>query len=96
MSGHASDMATVRNKTNKPLRVHIASGKVLHLGPRNEGRISDHDLDHRGVRVLVDAGELEIVGGGPRQPEDKPGSVTGHEETHGHHPDTSLHRRGDR
>lgn len=89
-------MATVRNKTNKPLRVHIASGKVLHLGPRKEGQVSDHDLDHRGVTVLVEAGELEIVGGGDKQSGAKPGTDGGHEETHGHHPDTSLHRRGDR
>ncbi len=89
-------MATVRNKTNRPLRVHIASDKVLHLGPRKEGKISDNDLDHRGVKVLVEAGELEILGGGTQHPEASPGTAGGHEETHGHHPDTSLHRRGDR
>ncbi len=89
-------MATVRNKTNKPLRVHIASGKVLHLGPRKEGKVSDHDLDHRGVTHLVESGELEILGDGAQQPGAKPGSAEGHEEIQGHHPDTSLHRRGDR
>ncbi len=90
------DMATVRNKTHKPLRVHLAGDKVLHLGPLKEGRISDHDLDERGVKVLVEAGELEILDKGGRRPDAASGSVSGHEETHGHHPDTSLHRRGDR
>lgn len=89
-------MATVRNKTSKPLRVHISAGKILHLGPNKEGQISDHDRDHRGVRVLVEAGDLEILGETSRQPDGKPDSVSDHEETHGYHPDTSLHRRGDR
>ena len=89
-------MATVRNKTHKPLRVHLGSGKVLHLGPNREGQISDHDLDHRGVQVLLEAGEIEILGESARQHGAGSGPAAGHEETHGHHPDTSLHRRGDR
>lgn len=90
------DMATVRNTTNRPLRVHLSSNKVLHLGPRKEGKISDHDLDHRGVKVLVEAKELEILDDGAGQTGSGPGRVSGQEETHGHHPGTSLHRRGDR
>ncbi len=89
-------MATVRNKTNRPLRVHVRSNKVLHLGPRKEGKVSDHDLDQRGVKVLVEAGELEIVDDGGRPGGVNPDGAGPHEETHGHHPDTSLRRRGDR
>ena len=89
-------MATVRNKTHRPLKVHLGSGKVLHLGPAKEGQISDHDLDHRGVKTLVEAGEIEILGGGAQQHEAGSSPAAGQAETHGHHPDTSLHRRGDR
>ena len=67
-------MATVLNKTNRPLRVHLGSNKVLHLGPRKEGRISDHDLDHRGVKVLVEAEELEILGDSANTSGVNPGS----------------------
>lgn len=89
-------MATVRNKTTRPLKVHISKDKVLHLGPRMEGKIADHDLDHRGVEVLVEAGELEIVGRGEQGPEAAHDDSDSHEDSRGHHPDISVPHRGDR
>ena len=88
-------MKTVRNKTHRPLRVHLSRGKTLHLGPLKEGQISVHDVDASGVQRLVEAGELEIVGEG-QQVADAAAAPAGHANTHGHHPDTSVPKRGDR
>lgn len=89
-------MKTVRNKTPRPLRVRLSRGKTLHLGPLKEGQISFQDVEAGGVQRLVEAGQLEILGEG----EQAAGSTTparpGHANTHGHHPATSVQKRGDR
>src|SRR5438309_590480 len=36
-------------------------GKTLPLGPRISGQISAHDIDHPGLKKLVDAGAIEIL-----------------------------------
>lgn len=89
-------MKSVLNKTHRPLRVHLAGGKVLHLGPGKEGQISDHDEDHPGVVKLIEAKELEIVADGAGQGGAHGGGGAVHAETHGHHPGTSSRQRGDR
>ncbi|MGH7894534.1 MAG: hypothetical protein ACREQL_07690 [Candidatus Binatia bacterium] len=58
-------MKTLRNKTHRPLSVPLPRGKTLHLGPGKTGQISSNDVDHPGLKKLVDAGEIEIVGDGP-------------------------------
>lgn len=89
-------MKTVRNKTHRPLRVNLSRGKTLHLGPLKEGQINVHDVDASGVKRLVEAGELEIVGDGAKGPETAAPPAPGHAVTHGHHPGTSVPKRGDR
>ena len=89
-------MKTVRNKTHRPLRVHLSRGKTLHLGPLKEGQISVHDVDAGGVQRLLEAGELEIVGEGQQAAEAGAPAAAGHADTHGHHPATSVPKRGDR
>lgn len=89
-------MKTVRNKTNRPLRVSLSRGKTLHLGPRREGQISAHDVDAEGVKRRLEAGELEILGEGPHAPAAAGRSSGAHADTHGHHPDVSVPKRGDR
>lgn len=89
-------MKTVRNKTNRPLRVSLSRGKTLHLGPRMQGQISGHDVDAEGVKRRVEAGELEILGEGTQAPGAGGRAGRGHADTHGHHPDTSVPKRGDR
>lgn len=89
-------MKTVRNTTHRPLRVHLSRGKTLHLGPLKEGQINAHDVDAAGVKRLVEAGELEILGEGAQAPEAGPAAAAAHADTHGHHPDTSVPKRGDR
>ena len=89
-------MKTVRNKTPRPLRVHLSRGKTLHLGPLKEGQISGHDVEAGGVQRLVEAGELEILGEGSLSAEAAARSSAGRANTHGHHPGTSVPKRGDR
>ena len=89
-------MKTVRNKTHRPLRVHLSRGKTLHLGPLKEGQISFHDVDAGGVQRLLEAGELEIVGEGEQVSEGAAPAGAAHADTHGHHPATSVPKRGDR
>src|SRR2546427_3561951 len=54
-------MPAVTNKTGKPLSIPLPRGKTLHLGPRKSGQISAHDIDHPGLKKLVDAGAIEIL-----------------------------------
>lgn len=89
-------MKTVRNKTHRPLRVRLSQGKTLHLGPLKEGQISDHDVEAAGVTRLVEASELEILDEGSHNAEGAARSTAPHADTHGHHPDVSVPKRGDR
>lgn len=89
-------MKTVRNKSHRPLKVHLSRGKTLHLGPLKEGQISAHDVEAAGVKRLVEAGELEILGEGSQAAEGAGPAAATHADTHGHHPDVSVPKRGDR
>ena len=89
-------MKTVRNKTHRPLRVRLSRGKTLHLGPLKEGQISFQDVDSGGVKRLVEAGELELVGDAAQNQAGTVRSPAGHADTHGHHPETTVTKRGDR
>jgi hypothetical protein len=89
-------MKTVRNTTHKPLRVHLSRGRTLHLGPLKEGQISVHDVEAGGVQRLVEAGELEILGDGQSAAGAGATGATGHADKRGHHPATSVPKRGDR
>ena len=89
-------MKTVRNKTHRPLRVRLSQGKTLHLGPLKEGQISVHDVEAGGVQRLVKADELEILDEGGAAAGSAAPSAAGHANTLGHHPATSVPKRGDR
>lgn len=89
-------MKTIRNKTHAPVRVPLPRGKVLHLGPDQEGQIAHTDVDHEPLQRLVGSDVLEII-------DDQSAAAAAHEhakgpnaETHGHHPPTSSSSRGDR
>ncbi len=75
-------MKTVINRSRRPLKIHLPQGKVLHLGPNREGQISDHALDHPGVKRLLEAKEIEIVGEGGGGEGARAESGSGHESTH--------------
>ena len=50
---------SISNKTQKPLRVPLPRGKVLHLGPGKTGQISSDAADHPPLKALVDGGTIE-------------------------------------
>jgi hypothetical protein len=92
----ASTMRTILNKTPRPLKVRLPQGKVLHLGPFKEGRVSPQALESPGIKKLVEAGDLEVMGSESRAGSASRGSGHAATDTHGHHPSTSVRSRGDR
>ncbi len=89
-------MKTVLNKTQRPLRVKLPKGKVLHLGPRRYGQIAVHHVEFEPVQKLLAAGELEIVDAAAVPTRGDGRRASGHPETHGHHPAVAVPKRGDR
>ncbi len=55
-------MATITNKTRKPLSIPLPGGKKLRLGPLKSGEISPKAVDHPPLKKLIEAGEVEIFG----------------------------------
>jgi hypothetical protein len=53
-------MATITNKTRKPLSIPLPGGKKLRLGPLKSGEISPKAIDRPPVQELIEAGEVEI------------------------------------
>jgi len=80
-------LKTLRNRTQKPIRVPLPGGKVLHLGPAKTGQVADDAVDRPALRKLLDAGDVEIVGGsgqaaaGSSESSPVPGSTHGHKQT---------------
>ena len=89
-------MRKIVNKTHRPLRIHLSQGKVLHLGPLKEGQIATPDCDSEGITKLIEAGDIEILGEGPRTSSAGAESEGAHPDTYGHHPHTTVKKRGDR
>ena len=89
-------MKTIVNKTRKPMRIGLPGGKTLHLGPARTGQISDEASQAPGIRRLVEAGEIEIVGeeSHPQSGADTRGVVP--EAPKGHHPKTIVLPKGNR
>ena len=88
-------MRTIRNKTNRPLRVPLPRGKTLHLGPRKEGQIATHDIDHPPLQKMIEAGDIELLGETSEVPEPREGGHV-HDDTHGRAPEKTIRKRGDR
>lgn len=89
-------MKTVLNKTTRPLKIHLSRGKVLHLGPRKEGQIAHQDIERGSIQKMIEAGELEVVGEGPHATGSSRSSGSVHSDSRGHHPHTTVKKRGDR
>ena len=87
-------MKTILNKTPRPLRIRLPRGKTLHLGPSKTGQISDDALSREAVQQMLRAGDIEVVGEEHSQGATGPQAVQ--EATHGHHPTTRVHPKGDR
>lgn len=54
-------MKTIKNKTNRPLRVPLPRGKFLHLGPTKSGQITTEAVEYPNLKKLLDAGEIELL-----------------------------------
>lgn len=89
-------MPKIVNKTTRPLKVHLSQGKVLHLGPRKEGKISVHDVDRKSVQEMVKAGDVDLFDDRGRGAGGEVDDEPLHEQTHGHQHETQPYRRGDR
>ena len=88
-------MTTISNKTKRPLSVPLPRGKTLHLGPGKSGEISAHASEHPQLKKLVEAGEIEILGEGPRATEGFRGGKSGRAAM-GHASGVGARRSGDR
>ena len=67
----------ISNKTQRPLRIPLPGGKKLHLGPGKTGQITAKAAEHAPLKALIDAGEIEIVGGGRSKGTGGSGGSTG-------------------
>ena len=53
-------MKMIVNKTRRPLKIKLAQGRVLRLGPAKEGQIATHDAERESVQKMIEAGEVEV------------------------------------
>ena len=89
-------MKTITNKTNKPIRIPLAGGKILHLGPLKTGQIADTAAERPAIKKLLKAGEIEILDEGQHSQGGADSGGASPESSHGHPQNTSLRSRGDR
>ena len=89
-------MKIISNKTNRPIKIALAGGKFMHLGPLKTGQIADNAAERPAIKKLLEAGEIEILGEGEQS---QGGTDTGGappEAQRGHRQNTSLRSKGDR
>ncbi len=89
-------MKSIINKARRPLKIQLSRGRVLHLGPGKEGQIATQDADRESFKKLIEAGDVEIVGEGSGPVTSSGNTASGHPDARGHHPSTSIKKRGDR
>jgi len=88
-------MKVIRNLTRRPLRISLPGGKLLHLGPGQEGRIGD-DAVTAALERRIAAGEIEVVGSGGAEHAAPGESGSVPSSTAGHHPPTVVRPKGNR
>lgn len=54
----------IKNKTKRALAVSLPGGKKLRLGPGKTGQITSKAVDFPAVQKMIEAEELEVIGGG--------------------------------
>ena len=59
-------MKEIRNKTARPIRIPLAGGKTLHLGPAQVAQVADKATERPEMQKLVEDGLIEILGDGER------------------------------
>ena len=89
-------MKTIKNQTNRPLRVPLPRGKFIHLGPAKSGQISTEAAEHSGLKKLIEAGEIELFDEGAAPGEITGGGQRGRGAAPGHSTGGVMRRSGDR
>ncbi len=59
----------ITNKTTKPIKVPLPGGKTLFLAPGKKGQVTPKALEYPALAKLIEAGEIESLGGGKRHPD---------------------------
>jgi hypothetical protein len=89
-------MKTIKNQTNRPLRVPLPRGKFLHLGPAKSGQIATAAAEHPGLKKLIEAGEIELFDEGAAPGDSGGGGQRGPGSAQGHSSGGVMRRSGDR
>ncbi len=89
-------MPTINNKTRKALSVPLPGGKKLFLGPGKSGQITAKATEHPPLLALVEAGEIEIVGGVDKGADGSGGGNKGMSSSSGHSSSGGVRHTGDR
>lgn len=56
-------MPTIKNLSRKAVSVPLPGGRKLFLGPGKSGQITPKAAEHPPLLALVEAGDVELVGG---------------------------------
>lgn len=88
-------MQSIRNLTSAPLRISLPGGKTLHLGPGKIAQVEDRATESAGLKRLVEAGSIEILGEVEHQ-EGFAGTGPGAEQTQGRSKSPFRRRSGER
>ena len=89
-------MKTILNKTRHPLKIQLARGGVLRLGPDKEGQIATNDAEQETIQKMIAAGELDIFEDATRSGSRGSGGPSGRLGSQGGHRQFSGSKRGDR
>jgi hypothetical protein len=89
-------MKTIKNKTNKPIRVPLPRGKTVHLGPAKSGQITTEAAEHPALKKMIEAGEIEVIDDGGADATSGMGGAGGSGARHGHGGSGVMRRSGDR
>ena len=89
-------MKTIVNKTRHPLKIQLARGRFLRLGPDKEGQIATNDAEQETLQKMIAAGELDIFDDVPRSGSRGSGGPSGRSGSQGGHRQFSGSKRGDR
>lgn len=89
-------MKIVSNKTNRPIKIALAGGKFLYLGPLKTGQIADIAAERPAIKKLLETGEIEILGEGEHSQRVTDSGGAPHEARRGHPQNASLRSKGDR
>ena len=54
----------IKNTTKRPIKVPLPGNKRLFLSPNGVGQIAPKDSEHPPIKKLIEAGDIQIIGGG--------------------------------